>query len=976
MFGEFVTDWGSIFMPVTTDNRGDHMDFHYLQRVKVYRLSEEGKWDDKGTGHVCVEYLERSDVVGLVVIDEEDNETLLVHHISADDIYRRQEDTIIAWRDPEMATELALSFQEAMGCSFIWDQICNVQRSIHLPNVGAVDGSSRPINNDMERSRTSQANDDTFQEASSFEVRELPQVELSTLPLILKTVTEGHVLNHIRIAELIVQDQTFLSKLLELFKMCEDVENIEGLHLIFKIMKGIISLNSAQIFEMIFSDEYIMDVVGTLEYDPELPSRREHRAFLREQVIFKQAMPIGNSSILSKIHQTYRVGYIKDVILPRVLDEVTFTTINSIIHSNNATVMSELKEDGAFMHEMFVRLKSPDIPNQTKKDLVLFLQEFCNLSRSLQLVHQMRLVRNLVTEGLFEVTTDALQSPDKSLRLAGTDILIVVLNQDPSLLRTFLVQQEGHALLSLLVKGISTSFGGDICCQFLEIIRMVLDPYATSGAQKDMLVDIFYDKYMDQLIDVITSACPANGSTYLDRKSTCLDGSSTGACLTVPEILSNICDLLCFCVLHHSHRIKYYFLNNDVIEKVLRLTRRKEKYLVVAGIRFLRTIISRNDDSLHCHIVKNDLFDPVIQAFRANGNRYNLINSAVLELIEYIRKENFKSLISYVVENYSHDLEKIDYVDSFQQLKLKYEQSLEGYPPQGVTGGGKDHGEHRPNHFSQITAITEPMKQNDDRVLKKEEDCFTEDSVDEDNLVAARTSASCNQLASANVGNGSVLDSSVVRGQSIGLVDYEHDDDNPTSVSTTSGGPEFENSEILYSSLPANDSVRHEAVDSPKEKRMLTIPDSTSHGPEALKKQRLHTNSQDHSVATDVRDEVQKLTVKEKQGSLSCNPECGFQEMKEVDVSAREERYIKEGDSLALQNNLNGNESRKIETGNGSEKDTNSSTSKEGFEPNRSNYEIGELNFVKDELNEDKPDNASNELIRGGPHLIARDSVQ
>lgn len=97
----------------------NHMEFNYLQRVKVYRLNDEGKWDDKGTGHVSVEYLERSDAVGLVVIDEEDNQTLLVHRISADDIYRRQEDTIISWTDPEVATDLALSFQETMGCSFI-----------------------------------------------------------------------------------------------------------------------------------------------------------------------------------------------------------------------------------------------------------------------------------------------------------------------------------------------------------------------------------------------------------------------------------------------------------------------------------------------------------------------------------------------------------------------------------------------------------------------------------------------------------------------------------------------------------------------------------------------------------------------------------------------------------------------------------------------------------------------------------------
>lgn len=89
-----------------------------IQRVKVYRLNEDGKWDDQGTGHVTVDYLEvsftifaflgmmavhyilylktillvqRSEDLGLFVIDEEDNETLLLHRISSDDIYRKQE---------------------------------------------------------------------------------------------------------------------------------------------------------------------------------------------------------------------------------------------------------------------------------------------------------------------------------------------------------------------------------------------------------------------------------------------------------------------------------------------------------------------------------------------------------------------------------------------------------------------------------------------------------------------------------------------------------------------------------------------------------------------------------------------------------------------------------------------------------------------------------------------------------------------
>lgn len=44
------------------------------------------------------------------------------------------------------------------------------------------------------------------------------------------------------------------------------------------------------------------------------------------------------------------------------------------------------------------------------------------------------------------------------------------------------------------------------------------------------------------------------------------------------------------------------------------------------------------DEHLISHIVKNNLLKPIVDAFVSNGNRYNLLNSAVLELFEYIRK--------------------------------------------------------------------------------------------------------------------------------------------------------------------------------------------------------------------------------------------------------------------------------------------------------------------------------------------------
>lgn len=52
-------------------------------------------------------------------------------------------------------------------------------------------------------------------------------------------------------------------------------------------------------------------------YDPELPERQRHRDFLRERVVFREVVPISDAAVRAKIHQTYRMGYLKDVILPR-----------------------------------------------------------------------------------------------------------------------------------------------------------------------------------------------------------------------------------------------------------------------------------------------------------------------------------------------------------------------------------------------------------------------------------------------------------------------------------------------------------------------------------------------------------------------------------------------------------------------------------------------------------------------------------
>jgi protein phosphatase-4 regulatory subunit 3 len=351
----------------------DAPDYSYMQRVKVYKLNENGTWDDKGTGHVSVEYMEQSDAAGLVVISEEDTSTLLIHRISRDDIYQRQgADTIISWLDPEIGTDIAISFQEAIGCNYIWGQIQSVQEE-YCSSKGEVARATRRVVDEFHVSGPKAASEDCFQDSGSGSI-EFPCPSLNNLSEVVKIISEvASPMAHDKVAACLVK-KGYLRKLLDVFRTIEDLEDAESLVLTFKAVKGIVLLNDTTLFDHLLSDDTVMDVVGALEYDPELPTKQNHRAFLRDSVVFKEVVPITDPAIRVKIHQTYRIGYLKDVILARVLDDATFNTLSSLMLFNNVEVALALLSDLTFFQELFTRLHAHEPSKPEWQDLVAFLQ--------------------------------------------------------------------------------------------------------------------------------------------------------------------------------------------------------------------------------------------------------------------------------------------------------------------------------------------------------------------------------------------------------------------------------------------------------------------------------------------------------------------------------------------------------------------------------------------------------------------------
>ncbi|XP_055613714.1 serine/threonine-protein phosphatase 4 regulatory subunit 3 [Uranotaenia lowii] len=638
---------------MTTDTR---------RRVKLYALNADRQWDDRGTGHVTSSYVDRVKGVSLLVHAENDGSMLLESKIHPDTIYHKQQDTLIVWSEGDNF-DLALSFQEKAGCDEIWEKICQVQGKD--PSV--------EITQDV----VEESEDERFEDMSdSAPPIELPPCELSRLEDISEVIANG-LTSQIRKDKLAqaIENENYIKKLLNLFHICEDLENQEGLHYLYEIFKNIFLLNKNALFEIMFAEDTIFDVVGCLEYDPSGNPPKQHRQYLKQLAKFREAIPIRNSDLLAKIHQTYRVQYIQDIVLPTpsVFEDNMLNTLSSFIFFNKVEIVTLIQEDEKFLDDLFTLLTDPNTSDGKRRDIILFLKEFCNFAQYLQPQSKETFYKTLISLGILPALEITLAINDKKTKAASIDILTTIVEYSPSIVRDYTLQQynnsdtdEDQTLINIAIEQMLSDsepeLGGAV--QLVGVLRILLDPEnmlsSVNKSEKSDFLNFFYKH------SIQTLTAPLLLHTLTDKPAN--EDYNTA------QLLGLVLELLSFCVEHHTYHIKNCIINKDLLRRILVLMKSTHTFLVLGALRFLRKIIALKDEFYNRHIIKTNLFAPVVDAFLRNNNRYNLLESAILELFEFIKVEDIKSLYTYFVENFGKIFEDVHYVQTFKTLKNKYEQ--------------------------------------------------------------------------------------------------------------------------------------------------------------------------------------------------------------------------------------------------------------------------------------------------------------
>ncbi|XP_058467353.1 serine/threonine-protein phosphatase 4 regulatory subunit 3 isoform X2 [Malaya genurostris] len=638
---------------MTTDTR---------RRVKLYALNADRQWDDRGTGHVTSSYVDRVKGVSLLVHAENDGSMLLESKIHPDTIYHKQQDTLIVWSEGDNF-DLALSFQEKAGCDEIWEKICQVQGKD--PSV--------EITQDV----VEESEDERFEDMSdSAPPIELPPCELSRLEDISEAIANG-LTSQIRKDKLAqtIEIENYIKKLLNLFHICEDLENHEGLHYLYEIFKNIFLLNKNALFEIMFAEDTIFDVVGCLEYDPTGNPPKQHRQYLKQLAKFREAIPIRNSDLLAKIHQTYRVQYIQDIVLPTpsLFEDNMLNTLSSFIFFNKVEIVTLIQEDEKFLDDLFTLLTDPNTTDAKRRDIILFLKEFCNFAQYLQPQSKETFYKTLISLGILPALEITLAINDKKTKAASIDILTTIVEYSPSIVRDYTLQQynnsdtdEDQTLINIAIEQMLSDsepeLGGAV--QLMGVLRILLDPEnmlsSVNKSEKSDFLNFFYKH------SIQTLTAPLLLNTLTDKPA--------NEDYHTVQLLGLVLELLSFCVEHHTYHIKNCIINKDLLRRILVLMKSTHTFLVLGALRFLRKIIALKDEFYNRHIVKGNLFAPVVDAFIRNNGRYNLLESAILELFEFIKIEDIKSLYTYFVESFGKIFDDVQYVQTFKTLKNKYDQ--------------------------------------------------------------------------------------------------------------------------------------------------------------------------------------------------------------------------------------------------------------------------------------------------------------
>ena len=170
-----------------------------------------------------------------------------------------------------------------------------------------------------------------------------------------------------------------------------------------------------------------------------------------------------------------------------MLDDPTFGVLNSLIFFNQVDIISHLQSNPGYLEQLFGIIDNPTADIKRKSDAVGFIQSCCAIAKSLQAAPRSTLYTNFINHGLLRVITFAILNKEASIRVAGTDILVAMIDHDPAMVRAYInkaINEKKTPLTETLIELLLVEVDLGVKAQAADAIKVLLEPQPPQPPQQ------------------------------------------------------------------------------------------------------------------------------------------------------------------------------------------------------------------------------------------------------------------------------------------------------------------------------------------------------------------------------------------------------------------------------------------------------------------------------------------------------------
>lgn len=642
-------------------------------RVKVYELLEE-EWVDRGTGYCYGELVDDDKAARIVVKNEQDEQDILLRStVQGDTQYQKQQDTLIVWTEPNK-NDVALSFQEVEGCSNLCDFLVYIQntkeRNISILSVITTDDETE------------------YTELIAGPVKYPPiPPTLDNLDEVIECLSLS-VINAFYKDLMIkfILESNYIDEILRLFGAAERKQTLGHLYNLCRVVKILFLMNDNTIFEALLKNENIMTIIGILEYDPDFPNYKlNYRDYLDSQTRFNEVLPIQNEAIRLKIMQTYKLQFLKDNILIRLLDDNIFSMLSSMIYFNQLEIIQHFQSSDDYFKRLFDLYEgsafgeAAPLPRgevlEKRRDTIRFIHSLSLVIKNFQTTQRNALYGNLIKNGLFRLIDFALNDAESnSTKILGTELMISILNQDVNLLvqpsDTPNDDPDDHFILlfNVLVNLLKNDGDINLKSQICDILKNLFELSAFHiNANKTSFITSF-ESIAHNLFEPLKSLSP-------DSK---LVSNSV-----LNTLYQHLADMLFFFLQHHQIYAMTFIEKHNLFRGIRILSLHHPSNLVrLSALKCIKQSFMMNNMELTQTLLDHDMLLPLINIINKMRNRNNLIHSACLEFFSSLSfavlsnvSEIPKStllLLKHLMEHHGDNLTGLQHLNIYSSLQTRY----------------------------------------------------------------------------------------------------------------------------------------------------------------------------------------------------------------------------------------------------------------------------------------------------------------